>query len=80
MEVGVSSIPVSEVRTENSPHQYPLTPFNSVLLRRTRFYRRELHSFRILQRPRHAEGGWRTPAEAQRILSIEVRDKEHCSL
>jgi hypothetical protein len=80
MEVGVSSIPVSEVRTENSPRQYSLTPFNSVLLRRTRCYRGELHSFRILQRSRHAEGGWRTPAETQKILSIEVRDKEHCSL
>ena len=73
MEIGVSSIPVSEVRTDGLPIcAHRLTTFEQVLLRRTYDSGGELHPLCILQRSGHVEGSWGAPAEPQEVFGIEV--------
>ena len=72
MEIGVSSIPVSEVCTQFSDLDMTFSCHLAlVLLRATRIYRGKLYSLFILQRFRYLEGSRRAPAEPQKVSGIE---------
>jgi hypothetical protein len=76
MEIGVSAIPVSEVRTDAFPARVQwLTTFGLVLLQRTHGSGGKLHPLCILQRPGHIEGSRGAPAEPQEVLGIEVTNE-----
>ena len=77
MEIGVSSIPVSEVRTLSFLAQVMAgsRPFTLVLLRRTLVHWGELYSLFFLQRFRHLEGRRRALAEPQEVLGLEMHDR-----
>lgn len=77
MEIGVSSIPVSEVCTLSflAWIMAGLRLFTLVLLRRTLVHWGELHSLFFLQRFRHLEGRRRALTEPQEVLGLEMLDR-----
>ena len=74
MEIGVSSIPVSEVRCPVAQMDSAVhTCSHLVLLRGTHFYRGELCSLRLLQGHRYPEARGRAAAEVKTVPCMTYR-------